>query len=412
MLPYYTLIFILLSDIALGSCPAYIFGHELPPAFIGSPIDELRLFTMTKNGRFKEIPLQIDDLDANGTLAKREKPVHSISMDNHDRLSANPDHFNKIRSSLYPCQSKKRSEWKTPQGGYAYLASCKSRHARLHEYPVTRHPKLSTVSSQIFSYKHSADHILIFEKIKIQDENKWFSAALSADMWMHLDVKNFFTLNLDHDNMSADLEKVSNGPLGAIHHLAFYIHVLFFKIDLELGTLFSFYEGSAHAPMKFDVPINASERLHDGSGILLHWEKGDSRPLTTHASFNTPIANPTSILKGPKVDASRGLKSCHQDDCTFNSLYQVGTKTFRIQTTIARHYVEKGFYPQFVPEVTQFLKEMDWEDEPEKHMDKRIGIFFHNVGLTKGTHGINHWFSIVDPKYPDEKCPTKVTLTH
>ena len=401
---------------AFSACPGYLWAADLPKSFLEANSENIKLFTADKKGRFKELAFQLDRLSSEGILKEKKTSSPLKNLSSYDRLTMQPEKFaRKSKSGPLPCGEKNFLILKNTQGGYAYLAFCKKQAAikKLLSYPVRRQKASPIVESEFFSYRHKSDHLLLFDSIKIKDGGIWRQVAKEADMLLHLDVKNFFTFHLDYHNMSATLEKKHQGLMGITHNLAFYIHLLFFTIDLKLSTLFSFFKDTAHAPMKFDIPVNAKKRLHVGSGILLHWMPAEAKPLYKSKHFTTPLADPDSILKGANINAKVGLKNCIGDTCLFKSYFAVGAKKFMIATKVAKDYVKLGFFPQFVLDIPRFIKKMDWLSDPfdiRPDIDKRLGIFFHNANLPKGRHQIDHWFYVAED--PKMECPQKIKIIY
>ena len=415
-----SLIFIVLASLfaeySLGDsdyCPGYIKSSKLWDVFLGKPIAKVRLFTM-KGDRLVEAPIQILPLSGRSDIrnkkvfagGKREKLLSS-----YDRITMSRSSFSsRIRKeTLLPCESKALQEISTAgkKPKYAYLALCKELRASFLPEPVISYDSANTVKSELFKFKHVPNNIMLFEEIALRGKGgRWYSAGSAGDLWLHLDVKSFFDINLNKSDLSADLQARSKGAFGIVHQLKFFIHILFFKIDLEMSTLFSFFEKSGHVPMKIDVPVNAWTRLNPGSGILLHWNPGDTRYLDTKSRYAIPEVAKNRIMKGYLESGKLVKKHCRYGHCRFDLNSRTKDRFLRIQVSIPEKNARRGLVPQYVPDAEVFVKEMGWDAAP-RFKSKRIGIFFDNTGLAKGLHDLTYWFYPVDDPYDISGCPAR-----
>ena len=403
-------------------CPGYIYGSEINKKFVGQPRQNIRLFINSSDQTLTERPMHIVPLDqyqvlTNSPESQSRNRGGSATLSVHDRLIINPRLFGPKLSSrasktpnLLPCNATWVQEISSPSGQeFAYLAYCRGSRKVRGKQPVVSSPKLSTINSSFFKFKHAPDNILLFEDISLNGPKGWQTVGKSADLWLHLDVRKFFSLDLDKSDLSAQLMDVVPGPYGLIHRLNFYIHILFFKIDLEMSTLFSFYEKSGHSPIVMNVPVNAWEHLHPGSGIFLNWDPANTKFVTQETRFSTPKASPSHIHKGFLESAKLIKNQCQAGQCRFDLNTKAGDLYFRVQVNIPEKHARRGLVPQRVDDGASFVKTMDWDEDPD-FPHKRVGIFFDNTGLPTGTHPIDYWFYPISNPTDPRGCPVRFSI--
>lgn len=416
---YYVLIHPPLQAI---ECPGYIYGSEISKKFVGQPSRNIRLFSNDADQTLTERPIHIIPLDRYQVLTKSPESQTGnrgadATLSIHDRLIISPKslgpRLSKGTSSaqnFLPCKAKWVQEISSSSGQeFAYLAYCRGSRKIRGKQPVISNTKLSTINSSFFNFKHAPDNILLFDNISLKGPNGWQTVGKSADLWLHLDVRNFFSLDLDKSDLSAKLVDLVAGPYGLIHRLNFYIHILFFKIDLEMSTLFSFYEKSGHSPIVMNVPVNAWEHLHPGSGIFLNWDPANTKFVNQETRYSIPKASPGHIKKGFLESGKLIKNQCQAGQCRFDLNTKAGDLYFRVQVNIPEKHARRGLVPQRVDDGYTFVKAMDWDEDPD-FPHKRVGIFFDNTGLPTGTHPIDYWFYPISKPTDPRGCPVRFSI--
>ncbi len=95
--------------------------------------------------------------------------------------------------------------------------------------------------------------------------------AKDSDLLIVGDVKKFFTLTFDSDDIDAKITHKRQGPLGLMGGLEFYLKILAFRINLELLPEANFFQDALFMPMSMTLPVNAAKYLRRGSGIYYSW---------------------------------------------------------------------------------------------------------------------------------------------
>jgi hypothetical protein len=90
--------------------------------------------------------------------------------------------------------------------------------------------------------------------------------------------------------------------------------------------------------------------------------------------------------------AAEGLPYCGEY-CRYDMVLSSSGKRLKLQIAMARHLVEKGFFPWFVSDVEALQKDMGWSLRSDLSMNQRVGIYFEVSRLPKGSHPWDFWIS-------------------
>ena len=426
----YRSVLLLLLTVALPSqrllgtnCPAFVKGDQVP-GLVGADRGQVRLFTAAAGG-WQELPLQIDPMNQDGVLRDavdvqdEQAAVRGFdprALTRRDRLAFYPDAFGDgAPRGKPPCDPAALVEVhdRRRPGARAWLARCRQKTPpRFAGQPVVRHAARRLISSPRYQYFHTPENEMVYEKIYAVRDQSRFALTGAAAMLLRLDIKKFFTMEFDRDDVRAELVHSRSGPLGMVNRLGMSINLMGFNIALQMDSMMSFYETSINVPMQVDVPAHAPDYLHEGSGVLAMWiPVPGTRFLRTGAPGEMVDFHAPSSLAGYRTIGKRGAGRCRARTCYFHLdgiLDKHGVK-FRLQVSIARKFVKLGFLPQFIQDVPKFLKVMEWDDDPDPHKGV-VALYFSNTGMPKGYHTFDHWIYIVSGNEPMLRCPHPVTV--
>lgn len=398
---------------AIQACPAFLGASSVLPAVEGVRRN-IRLFSLDKNSEWIEQALQVEAINEENLIVfEEDKDPNDGETLKTDRIVFRTEHFGPKASPKQPmpCQTKILMELQNPtqKGAYAYIASCKAPQPKMPPAVVHSTEKMIFKSPR-YSFEYLPNNQLMYKEILVTHPltGKPLSAAKSANMLLHLDVKKFFTLNMDNDNVLSEVTGSWTGPVGSISNISFFLKLLFFSINLKMDTSVGFYGDSALLPMIFEAPVNSPKVLHPGSGVLYHWDSSDGKVDQSNPILTLPNATPKLNLGDFKELAKEGLKYCKGDPCVYVLKGDLADLEFKIDIMIPRYMVEVGFFPQFVANTVEFGKQMEW-DMPEE-TKPAIAIYFENSGLPKGFHRMDQWIR-VGAKDSEYSCPRKVTVT-
>jgi len=404
------------------ACPAYLSADKVPSAS-NSLRRQLKLFAVEVGHsgvrNWTNLPMQVDALDRKGILKQNPKgqDLKNLAIEETDRINLRRERFSfkAVPSDGAPCDTDKGLELQNPEnlGQYAYLVHCKNDHdfGQIYKNPVRIDPVIHKITAPRFEYDYQPNNQLMYKNMVAKGKHPFQPtlAVANSDVNIHLDIRRFFTMNFNNNNVESYVRNKSSGPVGIVGSIDFFLRLLFFKIDLKMATTIGFYEDSGHIPTLVDVPRDAPKMLNPGSGILYLWTTkaaifDQSKPENT-----MPIIQPKAVLSGWENHAKTGLTYCDGEECVFRLRGNVVGESFGLDVNIARSEVERGFFPTWVPNVAKFKKEMKWDSNPKDGPDV-VGVYFENAGLLKGQYKLDQWLRIGSAESISTSCPRKVNV--
>jgi hypothetical protein len=405
------------------ACPAVVTAGSLKPLPAGRR-EDLRLFTLGSAGGqpvWHSQAVQADPLDDKGILvtgtdAKADGEPISAS----DRIAMRIERFGQRYEAgiPFPCKSERLFEVQDARSSsrFAYLAACDDPSGATKtkaSHPVRHDESKQQMGSSVFNYAYQPNNQLVFRSLTATDPvtGKVYDAGGDADLLLRLDPKRFMTIELTNKNVNSFVEASRSGNVGLVSRIQFYLKLLFFKIDLKMGTMASFFEDAANLPMLLDVPVNAFERLNPGSGMVFHWQPKDAVILVDDPGTTAPTANTALIKQGWEALAEQGASRCSSDPCVFRLAGRLSAdQPFTVEMVVPRDLVSRGYYPQWIPNMARFKKDMGWDsdDDDQKAMATRAGFYFDVAGLQKGQYKMDYWIRLADWK--GSTCPAPVAL--
>lgn len=390
---------------------------ETTPQLKG-PRSGVRMFVKDPPGLPKgwhAMPFQVDPVDADGHLIFfKDEAFKKQEVDKSDYMTFRVEHFG-VKADLskekLPCRGPVVFElWDDRTQRYAYVTSCGATAPEVSHPPAVSFTKAEhRLESQVYRYRFNPQNYMQFDEISFKNATgAWDLVAKDSRMVIRSDVKNFFTMSFDTDDIVSRLEESRLGPVGDLARLSFFLKILFFKIKMSLSTDVGFYADSGHIPMMVSLPVNSYEYLHPRSGILYSWE------LTPFAKtgakeVHMPLLDVELVKKGFKDLAKAGLKFCNGWDCNYKYNVDLGERRLAMDLAIRKSLVEKGFFPIFVEDVEAYREAMGWE-VAKQPAGTRMGMYFEVSGLPKGGHPWDFWLRLGGAKDTARTCPAPVRI--
>jgi hypothetical protein len=401
-----------------SACPGYVAAKDLPGGLPAGKRRDLRLFALQAvpgktSPAWVALPLQVDPLDEHGVLLGQTEDggkLQEAPLAPTDRLTLRREGFGaKLTAGLpAPCKAPNLVELQNPDTptAYAYLAACTDPPPAL-QGPVSHDEPGHTIDATRYRYTYQPNNQLMYKSMLAKGPWGSLSAGHDADLAMHIDVANFFTMDFANKDVESYVHNVNTGPVGMVASIDFFLRVLFFKVDLKMATTVGFYGDSAHIPTVIDVPVDSASTLNLGSGILYTWVRGAARIDQSQPQTTMPNADPARILASIEREAAAGLPYCEGDICRFRLSGKIGSEVFALDINAPKEIVARGFYPQWVGDVGAFKKAMGWDDDPQDGPDQ-VAVFFDNSGLHKGTYRFDEWLRIGQADTVTATCPRAV----
>ena len=400
-------ILLLIMPCASQACPAGIFVEEFSPGFSGSR-SGMRLF-VKKKSVWKTVPLQIDPVDEDGKLEFfQSENWRREALAKTDLMLFDPKQLGDpidLKKDKLPCKGpityQVRDKFKKK---YGYITNCGANvHPPIFPHPIKFNTQNNEIRSKSYQYVFNSENYMQFKSIAFhKNDSKLEEVALDSKMLIHADFKNFFTMNFDSDDITSVLEDKRLGPVGNMARVSFWLKVLFFEIDLKLNTNVGFFAESGHIPMMVSLPVNATDYLNSGSGILYSWQESKS----TKASAKTITMPPLStkfIETGYSNLGALGTPFCSKEYCTFEYSAVINGQKLSLTFGLNKELVKKGFFPQYVHNVNEFKSEMGWDVEANE--GDRPAVYFETSGLPKGGHPWDFWLNLGGENDQNKSCP-------
>lgn len=282
-----------------------------------------------------------------------------------------------------------------PSGQVAWLASCEQK--VLDRLPakspqVAVDLKSGVLASQSYEYKYKAKNHMLFDSIRLKSNGGSFEPFThDADLLIRADIRNFFTLQFDSDDIGSRMRDTRVEDFGALATMQFYLKILFFKITLDLDTDIAFFNTAAHMPMVLTVPPRAEKKLNPKSGILYSFVLDQGV---------VPEPSPQMPRLDPAADQINGGPPgyCTNDVCKYAIRFlrtlNSSNSEFSIELAIPKNLVDRGMYPRFVDHAVEQGKDMGWIFSKQQQESRRHGIYFEVSNLPAGEHPWDLWLGL------------------
>lgn len=395
------------------ACPATLFGFDVP-ALPQVARRHLRLF-VSQGKLWRPLPLQVDPRGSDGQLRFfPDRGYLDRPLERTDLLTFRPADFGEkvdLGKQKLPCAGKEvyvLSDVKKLRFGY--LTSCQDdSEPSPTDFAVHFDLARSELSSANYRYQFDPNNYMQFRSIAFRRPMGWDEVASQSRLFIRADVKNFFTMTFDHDEIVSRLEDKRLGPLGNMARLSFYLRVLFFKIKISLSTDVGFYEDSSHIPMVVNLPVDATKYLNPRSGILYTWRIESGLNADT-GLLRMPKLNPALVEKGFHELAKQGLPYCLGEECAYSFVINDQDRRLKMSLLIKRELVERGFFPLFVKNTAVDQDVMGWKVDDEAG-STRMGMYFEVSGLKEGAHPWDFWLGLGDSGQESKDCPVPVKVS-
>lgn len=410
---------LVLFSAPLSACPGAIFALETNPRVTG-PRSGMRLFARDTgpDGKpvWRTLSLQVDPVDDDGHLVFFDNEQFK-GKDSHpnDLMTFRVEQFGermRFGEDKLPCRGSLTYELADRSvRKFAYLTNCGFQGTPA-SFPqlVAFDTKADKLESSTYQYRFNPDNYMQFNAISFKNkQGGWDEVASDSQLLIRADVKNFFTMQFDSDEIESQLEANRLGPVGNLARLSFFLRILAFKIKMSLSTDVGFYTDSGHIPMMVNIPVNAFDYLRPASGILYSWIQSP-KAQASKREIDMPVLDIPGVRRGFKEHGKDGVKHCGKTDCRFRYTVDLDGRPLSMDLRVGRALVEKGFYPVFVPDVMAAKELMGWDIKAPKAGQKRVGMYFEVSGLPEGGHPWDFWLRLGGEGEHTAGCPTFVRV--
>ena len=391
------------------ACPSAVFNVELDPLIDGSR-QNVRVFAKNRKTKtWQEVSWQLDPVSEDGRfIFYKDENWRKEPVDKFDRLVMAPEDFGLVRGpgERLPCRGPVvyQLEDKQAPGNFAYLTSCPGVTRPEWNQPsaVAWIKDANALETERYRYEFNPKNNMLFRTISLSGAGDTKRlVARDSELLIKSDVKRFFTMHFDSDDIESYLETTRPGPVGTLARVSFYLRILFFKIKMSLTTDVTFYEESGHIPMMVHLPVEAQRHLNPSSGILYSWALADGVTVDL-SKMDMPSLDAEKVKSGFRKLSETGLNRCRGDSCRYRFVATTGVgpeqRELAMEFDIGRSLVEKGFFPHFVHDVAAFNETMKWDIHENKLKFPRMGLYFEVSGLPAGGSPWDFWLRLGPPQ--------------
>ncbi len=263
----------------------------------------------------------------------------------------------------------------------------------------------AAIGSSLYSFDYKKNNPFLFRYLKVKHEGKSLIAAEDANYYMYLDLKHFFDLDFGSRDLSSNIQDQIVSNRSFVADLKFFLKVLFFKIDIKMESLSSFFEDSVNLPIIMDVPNEGSRFLGEDSGVLYSWKDAPSVKYVTESKkfsmFDYKKAKSFASLADQIKFAIKN--NCKKNNCYYKIKGSAEGTPFVVRIRSPRYLTEAGFIPTLVTDVRKLVADKGWSKKEFKNIDQLTGLYLGIQNMPKGQHRIDYWFEVGD-KHSKQPC--------
>ena len=414
------LIFSLFSSLKSNSCPIFLYRNNELSELKGLRQD-LKLLTYSKKTQsWSSQKIQIDaskgeDMD----FSQRNKEWFQKPLADYDRFVFDVDDFEDSAPNISSICDKNYGpvyllkNYLDPRK-VAYLTLCKdSNDPHPNQEPINFTSDQATIHSKNYKYQFNQRNYLLFQSIKSIDQSTHTPIAKNSEITMYVNVNDYFKLNLDSNDISSNLEKMQNGPLGFNAGITFALNLLFFKINLSLLTYSSFYKDSAYIPMILYLPVDGSRYFNQDTGVYYHWDHSDTDEID-YKKTHMPIYDQNlyeRMHKNPSYLKFIESSYCNRHNICKFKFYSNKTSPLIIELTLHSSLIQKGFFPILIEDFQEYKKSSKAELKTTTSPGHgQSAIYFNFSKLDAGDHAWDLWMKLGNKTEENSRCPHPIFL--
>ncbi len=374
-----------------------------------APIDKVRVFTF-KKGKLIPIPFQIDKVDIDGKFVLNSKYEEEMVEARKEAYEDALDEENFCKEKL--AELKRKAEWvedmkifdeqdelvfmawdlgskasgkMLPKAtkieeikmtnpvdsstGYAYVAQFGSNPPPLSPVMYVQYDrkndKVETISYMI-DFDDNRPTIILKTQEKRTDGTLGPNNFDKFKMRINIDVKYFFTINMDEDNTDGEILAYHAGPVRIIKSMTLWVKLFFFPVTPDIRLDYVFYSNGMIGPSEISIPFDTKKYVNEGSYLMIGFDYNDD--MTGAKVYTEKNPNPVT-LDGKMSEAEKALNI--EDQNWFVSYRGEGKYGYLVQILWDKKLISKGFKNNI-----KYLDDKNIELEPENVPGQHL-VGFH-----------------------------------
>lgn len=373
--------------------PLILHGVDVP-ALLESPFDQIRAFQFDATARtWVSRPVQTVQTNAKGRrdiwnpeyahphrerYYKNRRPRTTLGLT--DEILLNPSDFTTCNEACIKAATEALPQLcptrnpvyriVPPMGGTIFLARC-SGPAPTFTCPHKVDLDKRVISTSAFDYRYTQDNHMLIEDLGVRGKDGTLQTMLRNSKFdIHANPKYLpFDLHFDSEEIRSRLVSVSCGPVAAIAEIEFELHILLFKVSLDLLSQVVVFADGVHVPAIVTLPMSG-DRLKPPSGVFYGFH-------TPFQNVEKDIETDIPFLKGEDAPIPFAPRR--------HFLLKEKGRWIAANVELPSYFAEMAFSPALAtPDMLAARK------FPRPEAD--FGIFYDVTRLKKGEHKMAAWF--------------------
>ncbi len=317
------------------------------------PIKNIRVYAFKKN-KIEPIPFQIDKVNLEGVyildisdekeMIEERKEAYEDALDDNDCtkeklhvLKMNAEWLEdmsifddqdelvfmawdlgkRAKASMLPKASKIEEIAITnpidKNTAYAYVAFFDNAAPPVSPVKYVNYfPEEDIVDADYYVIKYVKDHPLVFSDVKLKRADGSLTENYIDRMKMRIkiDVKYFFTINLDENNSDGKLVAFKIGPVRVIKRILFWVELMFIRVTPKVRIDFVYYPNGLIAPGELNIPMDPKTFLNEDSNFFAGQDF--SKIIVGAKMYTEKISKPVEI-NGKNLDDNKEIDLTDQN---------------------------------------------------------------------------------------------------
>lgn len=351
-----------------------------------TPFKRMRVFAADSEGTMRPIPYQFDQKDDYGDYVFDMKS--NAFLDDLDELCFMSEDvgedvppktwsFQKPDQTYKVLLTKEKLKKAVYVGVYKKSPPPESLSSKTY---VTLDMKTSQVETDMYRYLFNQKNYLMVKDFYVKSQKDPLQKLLSSStFYLKLNLKYFFSISINHNDINSDLEEHKVGPVRAIARVNFNYKIMAMKIDLGMYTEVVFFKNAIFLPAIMENPIDAKSLLNKDSDFYYGFAMIDN-PKNFAIESNMSAYPETNASKAEdRYWFSSVSKGSKQDD------YQIYLE-FEPSTQMVKDNIKPRYFVDNQP-AKKILKRTEKPRPPGKSRANE-GIIFPVEELQEGEHEV------------------------
>lgn len=250
--------------------PTMITGEKLGEA-LGQKITRLQVYKKDSSGQVQVIPFQIDEREAGGKVGRRPWAMERGSSQGDGLLDLDEAilFFSADAGERASAQDFPQAEkiWEVKAGpsatGYVYVVAGSEGKAASSTSYIKYDPGMDRISSSFYEVGFSKKRPLIQDYLKIKNGSLPYDVLDRFKARFYLDIKNFFNLKIDEDEVKSQLIGVKVGPIRILRRVVASKSLGPIKVIPRSSVDFFFYPDWLEVSTQINNPVDGPKMLGD-----------------------------------------------------------------------------------------------------------------------------------------------------